>query len=214
MRNTTQKSPQGPGAYGSWAAHLGNNSGTPSDKLAVAGWQGSHWASASSFVVSIFHRCSLVNSNFRIFFKWFSSCQLGTVQGVQLGGLSRMDQSKTACQPDLDWTGLFEPCPEVGIPPAFPSCWFPSLPFPNLSCLLASLCTHLSCSNAFSQADTIEGQTMIEAMNENNILKTGKCKPCPSSATNLATWLWSSWLTSLGLRFLSVKMREPITNLR
>lgn len=45
-------------------------------------WLGSHRAPASSFVVSIFHRCSLVSSDFRIFFKWFSSCQLGTVQGI------------------------------------------------------------------------------------------------------------------------------------
>lgn len=99
-------------------------------------WLGCHWAPASSFAVSIFHRCSLVSSNFRIFFKWFSSCQLGTVQGIQLEGLSRMDQSKTACQPDLDWTGLFEPCPEVGIPPVFLSYWFPSFPFPNPILLL------------------------------------------------------------------------------
>lgn len=95
-RNTVKKkkSPQGPTTYSSWVAQLGNNCRTPSDKLAMAEWPGSYWVPASSFVASIFHRCSLVSSNFRIFFKWFSFCQLGTVQGIQLGELSRMDQSK------------------------------------------------------------------------------------------------------------------------
>lgn len=102
--NTTTKSPPGPAAYGSGAAHVGNNSGTPSDKLAVAGWLGSHWASASSFAVSIFHRCSLVSSNFRIFFKWFPSCQLGTVQGDSLEDSAGWTNQRPLAS--LIWIGL------------------------------------------------------------------------------------------------------------
>lgn len=77
------------------------NSGTPQTNSL---WQGD-WkprSPASSLAASIFHRCSLASSNFRIFFKWFSSCQLGTVQGAQLGELSQMDQPKAACMPDWD----------------------------------------------------------------------------------------------------------------
>lgn len=72
-----------------WQTHCGRVTSSPR-------------APASSLAASIFHRCSLVSSNFRIFSKWFSSCQLGTVQGAQLGELSRVDQSKAACVPNWD----------------------------------------------------------------------------------------------------------------
>ena len=101
---------------------------------------------ASSFAASIFHRCSLVSSNFRIFFKWFSFCQLGIVQGEQLGELSQMDQSKMLAS--LIWIRL--DCVSLALRLAHPLFSSPVdfHPPPYTSLIpfvpaMSSLCSHL-----------------------------------------------------------------------
>ena len=184
-----KKSPQGPITDSSWEAHLGNSSGTPSDKLAVVGWPGRHWFPASSFAASIFHRCSLVSSNFRIFFKWFSFCQLGTVQGVQLGALSRMDQSKALAS--RIWIRLDCGCLALRLahtlfsspvrfhPPPF------HLPNPHSACYELTRQPSLRLLAPSPQANTMNGRAMGQT-SKNNILglEELKFKSSPSSATN------------------------------
>ena len=173
----------------SWEANLGNNSGTPSDKLAVVGWPGRHWFPASSFAASFFTDAPWWVAISGYFSNDFSFCQLGTVQGVQLGALSRMDQSKMLAS--LIWIRLDCVClalrlahtlfsSPVGFhPPLF------HLPNPHSACYELTRQPSPCLLAPSPQANTMNGRAMGQT-SKNNILRLEKLKfkSSPSSATN------------------------------
>ena len=119
----------------------------------------------------------------------FSFCQLGTVQGVQLGALSRMDQSKTLAS--LIWIRLDCVCLAVRLAHALfssPVSFHPllfHLPTPHSACYELTRQPSPLLLVPSPQANTMNGRAMGQT-SKSNILRLEKLtfKSRSSSATN------------------------------